>query len=90
MKSAYEKALERFGQSPILKLTAEQKQQLAELDTTYKARLAERELLLQGELAKAAESGDIEAYQQLEQQLRNERLRIAEELESKKAAIRGQ
>ena len=38
MKSAYEKALERFGQLKIEKLTDDQKQQLAELDALYKSK----------------------------------------------------
>lgn len=88
MKSAYERALERFGQEPIVKLTDEQKKELAELDVKYKAKLAERELLLQSEMKKAIEGNDFETYQQVEAQLKSERQRIAEELEAKKTAVR--
>ena len=88
MKSAYEKALERFGQLKIEKLTDDQKQQLAELDALYKSKLAERELMLENEKNKAIEVGDFEKYQQVEAQLISERKRIKKELEIKKEEIR--
>ena len=88
MKSAYEKALERFGQLKIEKLTNEQKQQLTELEILYKSKLAERELMLENEKNKALEAGDFEKYQQVEAQLISERKRIKEELEIKKEEIR--
>ena len=40
MKSAYEKALERFGKTQIIKLTDEQKEKIAELESLYKAKIA--------------------------------------------------
>lgn len=88
MKSAYEKALERFGQLKIEKLTNEQKQQLTELEILYKSKLAERELMLENEKNKALEAGDFEKYQQVEAQLISERKRIKVELEIKKEEIR--
>ena len=88
MKNAYEKALERFGQLKIEKLTDAQKQQLAELDALYKSKLAERELMLENEKNKAIEAGDFEKYQQVEAQLVSERKRIKEEQEIKKEEIR--
>ena len=88
MKSAYEKALERFGQLKIEKLTDDQKQQLTELDALYKSKLAERELMLENEKNKAIEAGDFEKYQQIEAQLISERKRIKKELEIKKEEIR--
>lgn len=88
MKSAYEKALERFGQLEIEKLTDEQKKRLAELDALYKSKLAERELMLENEKNKAIEAGDFEKYQQVEAQLISERKRIKDELEIKKEEIR--
>ena len=45
MKSAYELAMERLEKSaPTLTLTDAQKAQMAEVDSTYKARIAEKEL----------------------------------------------
>jgi len=67
MKSSYELAMERLGKSnPSAKLTAEQKKKLAELDSKYAAKIAEREIFLKGELGKAASKGDYEAMEQLE------------------------
>ena len=43
MKSAYELAMERLEKkAPSVALTDEQKQQIAEIDSTFKARIAER------------------------------------------------
>ena len=89
MKSAYELAMERLNKtSPTVKTTAAKKKQLAELDSHYAAKIAEREIFLKGELAKAAEKGDYEAYQQLEKELVNERKSLHTELEEKKEKAR--
>ena len=90
MKSSYELAMERLGKSdPSTKLSGEQKKQLAELDSKYTAKIAEREIFLKGELAAAAAKGDYEAVQQLEKQLTSERKSIQAEREEKKEKIRG-
>jgi hypothetical protein len=89
MKSAYELAMERLSKtSPATKVTAEQKKQLAELDSRYAAKVAERELFLKGELEKAANKGDFEAMDQLERQLVSERKNLNAELEEKKEEVR--
>ena len=89
MKSAYELAMERINkQSPTTKTTDAQKKELAELDSRYAAKIAEREIFLKGELAKAAEKGDFEACEQLEKQLVSERKKFQAELEEKKDAVR--
>jgi len=89
MKSAYELAMERLNKtSPAAKLTAEQKRQLAELDSKYAAKIAEREIFVKGELAKAAAKGDFEAYEQLEKQLVSDRKSLQAELEEKKETVR--
>lgn len=89
MKSAYELAMERLNkQSPQTKLTAAQKKELAELDSRYAAKIAEREIFLKGELAQAAAKGDAEAYMQLEKQLVSERKKFQGELEEKKEKVR--
>jgi hypothetical protein len=89
MKSSYELAMERLNkQGPSVKLTDAQKKELAELDTRYAAKIAEREIFLKGELAKAAEKGDCEEYQQIEKQLVSERKKFQAELEEKKEALR--
>ena len=89
MKTAYELAMERLNKtSPTTKLTNEQKKKLAELDAEYKAKLADREIFLKGEMAKAADKGDYEAYAQLEKQLLSDRKSIQAELEEKKDSVR--
>lgn len=89
MKSAYELAMERLNKSqPVVKLTDEQKKDLAELDSKYAAKIAEREIFLKGQLQKAAEKGDPEEYQQIEQQLVRDRKALQSELEEKKEKVR--
>jgi septin family protein len=89
MKSAYELAMERLNKtSPSVKLTADQKRQIAELDSKYKAKIAEREIALQEEIATAGGTGDLAKTEELQQQLANERKKLQAELEEKKKAIR--
>src|SRR5207302_11168874 len=73
MKSAYELAMERLAKDqPIVTLTDDQKKGLAEVDSTFKARIAEKELFLQGEIQKAQLAGKFEEIESLEKQLANE------------------
>lgn len=90
MKSAYELAMERLNKTLPMssKLSDEQKKQLAELDSRYAAKIAEREIFLRGELSKAAQKGDYEAIDQLEKQLASDRKTLHAELEEKKEKIR--
>lgn len=88
MKSSYELAMERLSKnSPAAKLSAAQKKQLAELDSKYTAKIAEREIALKDELKKAA-AGDAEKFEQLQKQLVSERKKIQAELEEKKEKVR--
>jgi hypothetical protein len=89
MKSAYELAMERLNKTtPSKKLTDEQKKQLAEIDSIYAAKIAERELLLKEQMNQAAEKMDLEAMQQLEKQLVSNRKSLEAEKEEKKEKIR--
>jgi hypothetical protein len=89
MKSAYELAMERLQKNqPSLVLTDEQKKQLAEIDSTFKARLAEKELLLKGEIQKAQNAGKFEEVEALEKQLATETRRLQEDCEAKKEKLR--
>ena len=89
MKSSYELAMERLNKSsPSVKLTDAKKKQLAELDSKYQAKIAEREIALKDELNKAAAAGDVEKMEQLQKQLVHERAKIQAELEEKKEAVR--
>ena len=89
MKSAYELAMERLNKSaPTTKLTAEQKKEIAELDSLYASKVAQREIFLKGEITKAEMSGDFEALEQLQKQLASEKKTFAAELEEKKESVR--
>ena len=89
MKSAYELAMERLNRAaPIKKLSDDQKRQLAELDSRYGAKLAEREITLQADVTRAEAQGDAEAAAQARQLLQSERQKLQAELESKKDRIR--
>ena len=87
MKTAYELAMERLNKTaPAVKLTGAQKKELAELDSKYAAKIAGREIALQGEMAQAA--GDLEKAGALRQQLADERKKLQAELEEKKETVR--
>jgi hypothetical protein len=89
MKSAYELAMERLNKtSPTIKLTDEQKKEIAELESKSAAKIAERELFIKGEIAKSVDKGDFEAIEQLEKQLVSDRKSIQADLEEKKAKVR--
>lgn len=89
MKSSYELAMERLSKSaPTVKVTAAQKKELAELDSLYTAKIAERELFLKGEAENAAEKGDFEALAQIQKQMVSERKTLAADLEEKKEKVR--
>jgi hypothetical protein len=91
MKTAYELAMERLGKTaPSVKLSDEQKKQLADLDSQCAAKIAERELFLRGEIVKAVNGGDEEAVAQLEKQLVNDRKSIKSDFEEKKDKVRAQ
>jgi len=91
MKSAYELAIERLNQTaPVKKLSAEEKQQIADLNSRYAAKLAEHDLRARGELAKAEAAGDEAQLETLRRQLTEERQRLQAELEEKKGEIHQQ
>jgi hypothetical protein len=89
MKTAFELAMERLNQTaPSAKLTDAQKTKLAELDSRYAAKIAEREIALKDEIAKVSAAGDFEKVESLRQQLLNGRRKLQAELEDKKETVR--
>jgi hypothetical protein len=79
--------MERLNKAaPAAKLSVARKKELAELDSKYAAKIAEREIALKGEMAKAAD--DFEKAEALRQQLIAERKKLQAELEEKKEQIR--
>lgn len=89
MKSAYELAMERLQkQSPTVKLTPAQKAALAELDSQYAAKIAQREIGLKDAILKSESNGDTEEAAKLRMQLQTERQKLQAELVEKKERVR--
>ena len=89
MKSAYELAMERLQQaSPSLSLTEEQKKELAEIDSKYRAKIAEKELFLRDQIRKAQTEGKADDIDSLEKQLASDVRRSDEECEAAKEKLR--
>jgi hypothetical protein len=89
MKSAYELAMERLEKTqPSIALSEAQKKQLADVDSTYRAKIAERELVLRDEIRKAQTTGNLEDVEKLEKQLTSEIARLREDCEAKKEKLR--
>jgi hypothetical protein len=89
MKSAYELAMERLQKAePSLSLTEEQKKELAEIDSKYRAKIAEKELFLKEQIRKAQAEGKFEDVESLQKQLASEVRRLQDECEDKKEKLR--
>lgn len=90
MKSAYELAMERLraaeGDAPTL--SDAQKRELADIDARYRAKIAEREIFLQGKLTEAAQGADAQAVDDLRRQIASERVRLEEDREAEKERVR--
>ena len=85
MKSAYELAMERLEKaSPSVSLTEDQKREIAEIDSTYRAKIAEKELFLKDQIRKAQSAGNVEEVESLEKQLNSEIRRLREDCKAKK------
>lgn len=89
MKSAYELAMERLEKkAPTVSLTDEQKAQISEVDSTYRAKIAEKELFLKDQIRTARSGGSFEEVEALEKQLSIEVRRLQEDCEEKKEKLR--
>ncbi|PYL09954.1 MAG: hypothetical protein DME33_02880 [Verrucomicrobia bacterium] len=89
MKSAYELAMERLEKtSPSLSLTEDQKKELAEIDSKYRTKIAEKELFLKDQIRKAQTAGNLEEMESLQKQLASETRRLQEEYEARKEKLR--
>ena len=89
MKSAYELAMERLEkESPTQELSDELKAKLAELSKVFEAKIADRDVFLNSEIAKAELAGEFEAIEQLNKQLASDRKVLEAELEAKKNELR--
>ena len=89
MKSAYELTMERLEkESPTQELSDELKVKLAEISKVYEAKIADREVFLNGEIAKAEAAGELEQIEQLNKQLASDRKVLEAELEMRKNELR--
>jgi hypothetical protein len=90
MKTALERALERIKEQGIEEgppLTAAQKKKLAEIDRAAEAKLAEREIVLNEEIRKAALEGNAEKYAELQEKLTAERRSTREKAEADRKKV---
>ena len=70
MKSAYELAMERLQkQSPSTPLTEDQKAQIAGIDSLYRSKMAEKELMLKEQIRREEQSGNAGEIEPLKRQL---------------------
>ena len=89
MKSAYELAMERLEkESPQEGISEEKKQKIAEIDRKYRAKIAERELFLQGKIAEASKEADMAAVAQIEDELAREIRSLEARCEEEKEQVR--
>ena len=87
MKSAYELALERMGgdEKP---LTDEQKERIADVDSKYKAKIAERRIFLEKAIQDALAQEKTEEAEELRSQLVQETAKLEAKSEEEKDRIR--
>ncbi|MFP6873140.1 MAG: hypothetical protein VCA55_06470 [Verrucomicrobiales bacterium] len=89
MKSAYELAMERLEkESPQVSISDEKKQEIADIDRKYRAKIAERELFLQGKLEAAKAEGDFAGAAQIADELAREIRSLEAKCEEQKACAR--
>ena len=91
MKSAYELAMERLAKSDpdaARPLTPEQKDRLAEIDRTYRGKIAEREIFLTQKLEEALGAQKFDDAEQVRRQLTSEKARLEEERQDEKERVR--
>ena len=89
MKSAYELAMERMGDDGGSKpLTDEQKEKIAQVDSKYKAKIAERKIFLDKSLSEAIEKQDLEEAEKIRRQLADETVSLEEKAEIEKEKVR--
>lgn len=89
MKSAYELAMERLSKSePHAILTDSQKIEIAEIDSKFRAKMAERELFLKPKIQEARFGRDHATANELERQLVADKKNLENEMEAAKEAVR--
>ena len=89
MKSSYELAMERMGgdENP---LTDEQKQKISEIDSKYKAKIAERKIFLEKSISDALQKDLHEEVDTLRKQVSEEISSLENKAENEKEKIHEQ
>ena len=88
MKSAYELAMERSDEGDGKPLTDEQKEQIAEIDSKYKAKIAERKIVLEKSVQDALAQGKHEEAEKARKILIQEVNSLESKAEAEKDKIR--
>ena len=88
MKSAYELAMEKSDDGSDKPLTDEQKELIAEIDSKYKAKIAERKIFLEKSLSEAIEQHNNEEADTISRQLADEIAGLEDMAEAEKEKIR--
>ena len=89
MKSSYELAMERMGGGDNQPLTDQQKEKIAEIDSKYKAKIAERKIFLEKNLSEAKTQGNEEEIELIRRQLNDEISDLEAQSEAQKDKVRG-
>ncbi len=89
MKSSYELAMERMGGSDNT-LSDEQKSAISEIDSKYKAKIAEKKIFLEKSISEAVQSGSDETVQKLRKQVAEEIASLENKAEREKESIHEQ
>jgi len=89
MKSSFELAMERLNRSaPSKSLNADQKAAIAEIDSVYKAKIAEQEIRFREQITAAESTGDAAKAQELRDLFQLEKQKLNEQAEAKKSKVR--
>jgi hypothetical protein len=88
MKSSYELAMERMGGGDDKPLSDEQKAKIAEIDSKYKAKIAERKIFLEKNLSDAQTQGNEQEIELIRRQLNDEIVELESKSEAEKDKIR--
>ena len=87
MKSSYELAMERMGEDEN-PLTDEQKQKISEIDSKYKAKIAERTIFLEKSVQDALAKSDLSEAEEARTILAQEVAKLEAKAEAEKEKIR--
>jgi len=88
MKSAYELAMERSDDGEGTPLTDEQKEQIAEIDSKYKAKIAERKIFIEKSVQDAMAQGQMDQVEEARQILAREIIDLEAKTEAEKEKVR--